>query len=104
MPTCVKIVPANSVIGFTDWSGNVKGAEGFIVFDPTCSSGIVIGESSGGGGSSGGTGSVVLTVDSSSDPERVADMASLFYAFLAVLVVVWGVKQLLNLFTGDTEK
>ena len=39
-----------------------------------------------------------------SDPERVADMTSLFYAFLAALVVVWGVKQLLNLFTGDTEK
>ena len=45
-----------------------------------------------------------LSLDSTSDPERVADMASLFYAFLAVLVVVWGVKQLLNLFTGDTER
>lgn len=45
-----------------------------------------------------------LQINTASDPERVADMASLFYAFLAVLVVVWGVKQLLNLFTGDTEK
>ena len=45
-----------------------------------------------------------IQVNTASDPERVADMAALFYAFLAALVVVWGVKQLLNLFTGDTEK
>gem|GEM_PF-5757474 len=31
-------------------------------------------------------------------------MGALFYAFLAALAVVWGVKQLLNLFSGDTEK
>lgn len=45
-----------------------------------------------------------LQVNTDSDPERVADMTALFYAFLLVLVMVWGVKQLLNLFTGDTEK
>lgn len=45
-----------------------------------------------------------IKVDSSSDPARVQDMTDLFYAFLLVLVVVWGVKQLLNLFTGDTSK
>lgn len=45
-----------------------------------------------------------LQINTASDPERVADMAVLFYAFLAVLVVVWGAKQLLNLFTGDTER
>lgn len=36
--------------------------------------------------------------------ERVADMQALFLAFLAVLVTVWGLKQLLRLFTNDTER
>jgi hypothetical protein len=38
------------------------------------------------------------------DPDRVLDMQALFIAFLAVLVAVWGVKQLLNIFTSDIEK
>jgi hypothetical protein len=37
-------------------------------------------------------------------PQRVEDMQALFLAFLAVLVSVWGLKQLLRLFTSDTEK
>lgn len=45
-----------------------------------------------------------IKLDTSSDPQRVQDMTALFYAFLAVLVVVWGAKQLLNLFSGDTSK
>lgn len=45
-----------------------------------------------------------IRIDDTTDPQRIADMSALFYAFLAVLVAVWGVKQLLNLFTGDTEK
>lgn len=36
--------------------------------------------------------------------ERVEDLLHLFYAFLAVLTVVWGLKQLINLFSGDTER
>lgn len=36
--------------------------------------------------------------------ERVGDLLALFYAFLAVLVVIWGLKQLIRLFTGDTER
>lgn len=38
------------------------------------------------------------------DPGRVADMQALFLAFLVVLVSVWGLKQLLRLFTTDTER
>jgi hypothetical protein len=38
------------------------------------------------------------------DSVRVADMYSLFIALVGVLVVIWGVKQLLRLFTGDMEK
>lgn len=45
-----------------------------------------------------------IKVDGTSDPQRVHDMTDLFYAFLLVLVTVWGIKQLLNLFTGDTSK
>lgn len=45
-----------------------------------------------------------IKVDTASDPERVLDMQAVFYGFLLVLVTVWGVKQLLNLFTGDTDR
>ncbi len=38
------------------------------------------------------------------DNVRVQDMYALFIAFVAVLVTVWGVKQLLRLFTGDMER
>lgn len=36
--------------------------------------------------------------------ERVSDSGQMFLLFLVALVVVWGGKQLLNLFTGDTER
>lgn len=70
---------------------------GAVEFDATCATGLQILTQAEIDGNK-------LQINTASDPERVADMASLFYAFLAVLVVVWGVKQLLNLFTGDTEK
>ncbi len=38
------------------------------------------------------------------DPARVVDMQTVFIGFLSVLVLVWGVKQLLNLFAGDTTR
>lgn len=38
------------------------------------------------------------------DNVRVQDMYALFLALLAVLVTVWGVKQLLRLFTGDSDR
>jgi len=37
------------------------------------------------------------------DSTRVADMQALFIAFVAVLVAVWGAKQLLRLFTDDRD-
>lgn len=45
-----------------------------------------------------------IKVDVESDPQRVQDMNDVFYMFLLVCVTVWGVKQLLNLFTGDTDR
>lgn len=45
-----------------------------------------------------------LSIDTASNPERVFDMQAVFYGFLLVLVTVWGLKQLLNLFTGDTDR
>lgn len=36
--------------------------------------------------------------------ERVDDLLSLFYAFMAVLAVLWCARQFINLFSGDTEK
>lgn len=36
-------------------------------------------------------------------PERVADLLEVFYLFLVALVVVWGAKQLLALFSGDNQ-
>lgn len=49
-----------------------------------------------------GTCTLVLTTETF-NAEKAADMSQLFGAFVAVLVVVWGVKQLLNLFTGDNN-
>lgn len=37
------------------------------------------------------------------DSERTADMYALFLALLGVLVAVWGVKQLLRIFTDDRD-
>lgn len=51
-----------------------------------------------------GTTLEIQTAPEPLDPDRVLDMQALFMAFLAVLVVVWGVKQLLRLFTNDMEK
>ena len=51
-----------------------------------------------------GTTLEVTTKPEPVNPERVQDQYLLFLAFLAVIVVVWGLKQLLNLFSGDTSK
>lgn len=56
--------------------------------DPDCVSGLKL----------------VTVSDTESNPDRVQDMSDIFYAFLLVLVAVWGLKQLLNLFSGDTSK
>lgn len=64
---------------------------GAVVSDPSCSSGFVI-----------QTSAEVSGVEV--DPGRIGDMTALFYAFLVVFVAVWGVKQLLNLFSGDTSR
>lgn len=45
-----------------------------------------------------------MVVDSSVNTERVTDMATVFGLFIGALVVVWGAKQLLRLFTDDTER
>jgi len=36
--------------------------------------------------------------------QRVEDLLVLFYAFLAVIVVIWGLRKIIDLFSGDTEK
>lgn len=98
MPVCAKVIPVDTQIGVqAGGPGSAILSVPIIGFDPTCSSGLQILTQAEIDGNK-------LQINTASDPDRVADMASLFYAFLAVLVVVWGVKQLLNLFTGDTEK
>lgn len=37
-------------------------------------------------------------------PERIAEISDVFLLMLVALVSVWGVKQLLKLFSGDVEK
>jgi len=51
--------------------------------------------------------STSLKINTTPDPinsQRVDDMVLLFVSFIAILVSVWGLKQLLNLFSGDTSK
>ena len=97
MALCVAVIPVGTHIGKVGTQGSAVLSVPVLGLDPTCSSGLQILTQAEIDGNK-------LQINTASDPERVADMASLFYAFLAVLVVVWGVKQLLNLFTGDTEK
>lgn len=96
MALCVDVLIVGTPIG-TSGGMPVMVTRPVVGLDPTCSSGLQILTQAEIDGNK-------LQINTASDPERVADMASLFYAFVAVLVVVWGVKQLLNLFTGDTEK
>ena len=103
MPYCVRVVPGGSVIGMT--AGNmVSSTNPMVLEDSSCTSGLklfteaeiaALVPSSPGSGSGSASGP---------DPERMADMQSLFYAFLLVLVLAWGAKQLLNLFSGDTSR
>lgn len=100
MPVCVRLMPYGTPIGYNSATNIVVSSGGQVIgVDPACSSGLLLLTQAEIDGIKSS-----ISIDTSSDPERVADMASLFYAFVAVLVVVWGVKQLLNLFTGDTEK
>ena len=98
MPVCAKIIPVDTQIGVqAGGPGSALLSVPIIGYDPTCSAGLLL-------LTQAELDSNKIQVNTASDPERVADMAALFYAFLAVLVVVWGIKRLLNLFTGDTEK
>lgn len=36
--------------------------------------------------------------------EHVQDILDVFYLMLGVIVVVWGSRQIINLFSTDTEK
>lgn len=36
--------------------------------------------------------------------QNIEDTTSMFYAFLVVLAAVWGIKQLINLFSQDVDK
>lgn len=38
------------------------------------------------------------------DTQRILDMNDMFWAFVLALVSIWGVKQLLKLFSSDTDK
>ena len=35
--------------------------------------------------------------------EKASDLLGMFWTFVLALVVVWGVKQLLNFFTSDAD-
>lgn len=102
MAFCVRSVPGGSVIGMS--AGNmVISTNPMLVEDSACASGLKVYKESEITALLEGAGSG-QSPDASTDPQRIEDMTALFYLFLAVLVAVWGCKQLLNLFTGDTEK
>lgn len=102
MAYCVRVVPAGSVVGMS--AGNmVISTNPMVLEDSSCTSGLKL-----------FTQSEIQALLPSSPPEspsagsldsgRVLDMQAVFYGFLLVLVTVWGLKQLLSLFTGDTER
>lgn len=99
MPLCVRVAPVNESVGSPGGPGMATLSVPMIAVDSTCASGLQILTTA-----EIQANKSQLTMDTTSSPERVADMLELFYAFILVLVVVWGLKQLLNLFTGDTSK
>lgn len=51
-----------------------------------------------------GTCTVTLTVESAPlTPEKAADLNTIFWGFLLVAVVLWGLKRLINLFSSDHD-
>lgn len=49
-----------------------------------------------------GTCTVTLTVEAAPlSPERAEDLLGMFWSFVLVLVVVWGLKQILKIFTAE---
>jgi TRAP-type C4-dicarboxylate transport system permease small subunit len=46
----------------------------------------------------------VLVEPAPPSAERVDDLLMLFYAFLAIIVFLWGSRQLMKLFGEDNEK
>ncbi len=94
MPQCVRVLPKGLAVGSVPPNTIVFSNHALLVVDDSCTSGLQ-----------------VFTKDEIDrlfrppvDTERVLDMTELFYAFVLVCVTVWGVKQLLNLFTGDTSR
>lgn len=98
MPVCVHVIPAGTHIGVPGPTAALLTVP-VIGEDPSCSAGLQLLTDA-----EIQANKSQLTVDTASNPERVQDMTDLFYAFLLALVLVWGVKQLLNLFTGDTSR
>ena len=98
MPLCVKVSASGAPIGSVG-RDDVASNGMVLVADPACSSGLQILTQT-----EIQANKSQLTMDTTSSPERVQDMEDLFYSFLLVLVIIWGLKQLLNLFTSDTSK
>lgn len=98
MPVCIRIAPVGENIGGAGPPSAFLSVATPVV-DPTCASGLQI-----------LTAAEIqanknqLTMDSTSNPERVADMEALFYMFLVVLISVWAIKRLLDLFSGEGDK
>lgn len=112
MSICVRLAPPNTDFAYVVIGGQThwvkSGGLGYplIVGGATdCSDGVLIRtDSELGAFLAARQQTISLEVDAAPDPERVTDMQILFYAFLAVLVVVWGMKQLLNMFTVNSDR
>jgi len=90
MSVCVRIAQPGENIGAVSGQGAAFLSVPTPVIDESCSSGLII--------------QTAQEVNNPANADRVQDMTDLFYAFLLVLVTVWGAKQILNLFTGDTDR
>lgn len=49
-------------------------------------------------------GQAVVQVDRTHNQEAYNDMTTMFGLFVLAIIGVWGAKQLLNLFSSDTER
>lgn len=98
MPVCIRIAPVGENIG----GGGGMAATLSVptpVVDPACSTGLQLLTAT-----EIAANKSTLKMDVESDPVRVQDMLDLFYAFLVVLIAVWAIKRLLDLFSGEGDK
>lgn len=99
MAQCVRVIPAGTDIGDPGGPGKAYLTVPVLGVDSSCASGLQVLTAA-----EIQANKSTLKMDVESDPARRQDMFDLFYAFLFILISVWAIKRLLDLFSGEGDK